>query len=156
MLWSPVYYVSLSLYNAMHVLLIKLHVWSFWLLSIQRWLECFYGIYRDRHFIWSGDMCSLPSHPGHSSRISSCCDVLLQRLMFCLFCEVYGFFVQARGLVPTKGCWKVFLYGTIKTGMLYIFRIYVKLAVRPCLSQGCCSWSCMDLLQSFRRSKFNN
>ena len=38
----------------------------FWHLSNQRLLECFYGIYRDRHFICSGNMCSLPSHPCHS------------------------------------------------------------------------------------------
>ena len=63
----------------------------FLLLSNQRLLECFYGIYRDRHFICSGDMCSLPSHPGHSSRISSCCDVLLHCLILGLYCEVYGF-----------------------------------------------------------------
>ena len=159
MLWSPVYYVSLSLYNAVHGFLTKLQVWSFcicptrgcwnvffmafigtgiiiclatcvvcqaipaivhvhvhvvkscllckfefvqcsaWFfdqatglvflyLSNQRLLECFYGIYRDRHFICSGNMCSLPSHPCHSSCIGSCCDVLLHCLILGLICTM--------------------------------------------------------------------
>ena len=60
----------------------------FLLLSNQRLLECFYGIYRDRHFICSGNMCSLPSHPCHSSCISSCCDVLLHCLILGLICTM--------------------------------------------------------------------
>ena len=81
----------LFLYNVMHVFFDQATGLVFLLLSNQRLLECFYGIYRDRHFICSGDMCSLPSHPGHSSRISSCCDVLLHCLILGLYCEVYGF-----------------------------------------------------------------
>ena len=84
----------------------------FLLLSNQRLLECFYGIYRDRHFICSGDMCSLPSHPGHSSRISSCCDVLLHCLILGLYHAVHGFLTKLEVWYyigfPTRGCWKVF------------------------------------------------
>ena len=42
-------------------------------LSNQRLLESSCGIYRDRHFICFGDMCSQLSHPCHSSCIRSCC-----------------------------------------------------------------------------------
>ena len=41
----------------------------------------FCGIYRDRHFICFGDICSLPSHPYHSSCIRSCCAVLSRYLI---------------------------------------------------------------------------
>ena len=49
-------------------------------LSNQR-LESSCGIYRDRHFICFGDICSLPSHPCHSSCIRSCCAVLSRYLI---------------------------------------------------------------------------
>ena len=39
----------------------------------------------------SGYMCSLPSHPCHSSCISSCCDVLLHCLILGLYHAVHGF-----------------------------------------------------------------
>ena len=84
----------------------------FWHLSNQRLLECFYGIYRDRHFICSGNMCSLPSHPCHSSCISSCCDVLLHCLILGLYHAVHGFLTKLEVwyyiVFPTRGCWKVF------------------------------------------------
>ena len=90
----------------------------FLLLSNQRLLERFYSIYRDRHFICSGYMCSLPSYPCHSSCISSCCDVLKF-----VPCSAW-FFDQARGLVlysfSNQRLLEGFLYGTLKTGMLYI------------------------------------
>ena len=96
----------------------------FLLLSNQRLLECFYGIYRDRHFICSCDMCSLPSHPCHSSCISSCCDVLLHCLILGLYREVYGFLSKLEVwyyiIFSNQRFLEGFLYGTIKTGMLYI------------------------------------
>ena len=50
-------------------------------LSNQRLLESSCGIYRDRHFICFGDICSLPSHLCHSSCIRSCCAVLSRYLI---------------------------------------------------------------------------
>ena len=114
----------------------------FLLLSNQRLLECVYGIYRDRHFICSGDMCSLPSYPCHSSRISSCCDVLLHCLILGLYHAVHGFLTKLEVWYyigfPTRGCWKVFLWYYKNRHVIY-FWIYVKSAVMPWLSRSCCS-----------------
>ena len=85
-----------------------------WHLSNQRLLECFYGIYRDRNFICSGNMCSLPRDPCHSSCISSCCDVLLHCLILGLYHAVHGFLTKLEVwyyiVFPTRGCWKVLWY----------------------------------------------
>ena len=84
----------------------------FLLLSNQKLLECFYGIYTERHFICSGDMCSLPSHPCHNSWISSCCDVLLHCLILGLYHAVHGLLTKLEVwyyiVFPSRGCWKVF------------------------------------------------
>ena len=48
----------------------------FLFLSNQRLLEGFCGIIGTGIFICFGDMCSLPSHPCHSSCTCSCCEVL--------------------------------------------------------------------------------
>ena len=72
----------------------------------------FYGIYMDRHVICFGDMCSLPSHPCHSSSISLCCDVLLHCLIYGLYHAVHGILTKLGVwyyiVFPTRGCWKVF------------------------------------------------
>ena len=47
----------------------------FLFLSNQRLLEGFCGIIGTGIFICFGDMCSLPSHPCHSSCTCSCCEV---------------------------------------------------------------------------------
>jgi len=130
----------------------------FVLLSNQRLLECFNSSYKDGHFICSGDMCSVPSRPCRSSCMSSCCNVLLPCLIlvYTLKCM---FFAQARSWYYTilifqpKAVRRFFLYDTKKQAS-YIFWIYVKSVVMPCLSQNCCSWSCSDLLPWWRI--FNN
>ena len=48
----------------------------FLFLSNQRLLEGFCGIIGKGIFMCFGDMCSLPSHPCHSSCTCSCCEVL--------------------------------------------------------------------------------
>ena len=115
----------------------------FLLLSNQRLLECVYGIYRDRHFICSGDMCSLPSHPGHSSRISSCCDVLLHCLILGLYCEVYGFLskldVWYYIIFSNQRLLEGFPLWYYKNRHVIYFWIHVKSAVMPWLSRSCCS-----------------
>ena len=62
----------------------------------------------------SGYMCSLPSHPCHSSCISSCCDVLLHCLILGLYHAVHGFLTKLEVwyyiVFPTRGCWKVLWY----------------------------------------------
>ena len=63
----------------------------FLFLSNQRLLEGFCGIIGKGIFMCFGDMCSLPSHPCHSSCTCSCCEVLFLYNVMHVFWPSYRF-----------------------------------------------------------------